>query len=107
MPKITRKTTIEYKSNTEPFVGLPTYQREFVAHRQEPVVSCKPKFEMLQSTAPLESETSYRTEYRAHPLEPKPAKQETTYARCQMPLDNLTTQKRDYTSKPYCEFMVV
>jgi hypothetical protein len=62
-----------YQPNDAPFEGLPTYQKDYIGHRQAPVQSMKPADTGYRSDAPFEDGTEYRHEYLKKTVSPCPA----------------------------------
>lgn len=73
-----------------------TFTRDFQYSYEPPRKSLKPSNTAHTSDAPLDDKTGYRTAYIEYPLPPKFQKEKEQYCPPQVPLDGLTTFKRDF-----------
>lgn len=76
--------------------GESTFSRDFRYSYEPPRKSLKPANAAHTSDAPLDDKTGYRTSYIEYPLPPKYQKEKEQYSVPQVPLDDLTTFKRDF-----------
>jgi hypothetical protein len=88
-----------YVQSGDPFVGDSTYVNDFKRHNQAPPKPIKPENSALNSGDPFDDRTGYREDYIRHSLPPKFNRQREEYQLNKVPLDSLTTNKRDYTPK--------
>lgn len=88
-----------YVPSSDPFGGDSTYVNDYKRHNQAPRSAIKPDNTALQSTDPFDDRTGYREDYIKHSLPPKYQRPKDEYIQNGMPLDSLTTNRRDFTPK--------
>lgn len=89
----------EYRPISAPFEGASHYHTDYKGHRMTPTRSLKPVERPVQSDQPFDGTTGYKQEYIKHPLPPKYHREMPQYEPNKVPLDGLSTQKRDFTPK--------
>lgn len=88
-----------YRPSSQPFEGLPTYQKDYIKHAQAMRCSLKPAETARQSDQPFDDRTGYRDEYVQHPMAERYQKEKPKYAPNAAKLDDLSNYKKDYTPK--------
>lgn len=88
-----------YVPSSDAFGGDSTYVNDFKRHNQAPRQPIKPDNNSKGSGDPFDDRTGYREDYIRHNLPPKFNRQREEYTLNKVPLDSLTTNKRDYTAK--------
>ena len=81
---------------------MASYKRDYIPHCQAPTKGYKPLVSFMQSVDPLSQDTDYRQSYVNHPLEPKVKKEKPCFVQSRVPLDSLTTHRKEYTPKEIC-----
>jgi hypothetical protein len=72
---------------------------DFKKHNQAPRSAIKPDNAALSSTTPFDDRTGYRDDYIKHSLPTKYNRPREEYQQNKVPLDSLTTMRRDFTAK--------
>jgi hypothetical protein len=88
-----------YIPSNDPFGGDSTYVNDFKRHSQAPRTAIRPDNSTLQSTDPFPDRTGYREDYIKHSLPSKYNRPKDEYMPNKIPLDSMTTSKRDFTPK--------
>lgn len=88
-----------YVTSHDPFNGNSTYVQDFKRHNQAPVKPIKPDNAALQSTDPFNDRTGYREDFVRHDMPTKFSRPKDEYQPNKIPLDSLTTMRRDFTAK--------
>ncbi len=88
-----------YVPSSDPFGGDSTYVNDFKRHNQAPRSAIKPDNRALHSDQPFDDRTGYRDDYIKHNLPSKYNRPKDEYQPNKVPLDSLTTNRRDYTGK--------
>ena len=83
----------------DPFGGDSTYVNDFKKHSQAPRSAIKPDNSALQSNQPFDDRTSNREDYIRHNLPNKYNRPKEEYAPNKIPVESLTTNRRDFTPK--------
>lgn len=86
------------------FDGEPIYRREYVPKNMKPPEAIKPLCELKLSNAPFKGDTNYRTEFVPHEIEPRLPIKPALLSRPKAPFEKLTTNRKDYTAKEFCEW---
>ncbi|XP_041370457.1 stabilizer of axonemal microtubules 2-like isoform X2 [Gigantopelta aegis] len=83
------------------FRGISTFTNDYKRYFcQPPRQSMKPKEAVKVSDSPFDSATGYRDAYIKHPLQAKFSKPQEVYRPSGIPLDGMTTFKKDYQGCP-------
>lgn len=88
-----------YVSSADPFNGDTTYFKDFQRYNQAPVKPIKPDNGTLQSNDPFNDRTGYREDFVKHDLPAKYSRPKDDYQPNKIPLDSMTTMRRDFTAK--------
>jgi len=88
-----------YQPSEAPFNGSTTYYNDFKKHGGQPAKAIRPDQSAFQSQDPFDDRTGYREDYIKHALPEKQARQRDEYTPNKIPLDGLTTMRRDFTPK--------
>lgn len=83
------------------FDGQPIYRSEFTPKCIEKPISFKPMNQVL-SSGPFKGDSSYRTDFVPQPIELKPPPEVATYQKTRVPFENMTTNRKDFTTKDWC-----
>lgn len=83
----------------EPFAGDSTYVKDFIRHSQAPRTAIRPDNTPLASTDPFDDRTGYRQDYIKHALPSKYQRPKDEYQQNKVPLESMTTNRRDFTPK--------
>ena len=83
----------------DPFGGASTYVDDYKKYSQAPRAAIKPDNTAYQSSEPFPDKTGYRDDYIRHNLPTKFHKPKDEYSPNKVPLENMTTSKRDFTPK--------
>ncbi len=84
-----------------PFGGNSTMKTDYVPYDERPVKPLKPEDRVTRSTEPFADLTDYKESYIKHPLESRKPKERQPWQPTGVPLEGMTTFKRDYTQKPF------
>ncbi|CAH8856024.1 unnamed protein product [Trichobilharzia szidati] len=90
------------KSQLPKFDAQPTYRQEYIPHCMQKTESFKPVNLPKVYDEPFKGDTIYRTEYVTQPIQPKTPPKPQTIAKSTVPLDTLTTFRKDFTPKEIC-----
>lgn len=88
-----------YQPSNEPFNANTTYYNDFKKHGGAPAKAIRPDQSAFQSQDPFDDRTGYREDYIKHNLPDKYARPREEYSPNKIPLDSLTTMRRDFTAK--------
>ncbi|VDQ03646.1 unnamed protein product [Trichobilharzia regenti] len=91
------------KSQLPKFDAQPTYRQEYIPHCMQKTESFKPVHLPKVYDEPFKGDTIYRTEYVTPPMKPKTPPKPQTIAKSSVPLDTLTTFRKDFTPKDICK----
>ncbi len=80
------------------FAGESTYVYDYKRHNQAPVKPIRPDQGVVQS-GEFDDRTGYREDYIKHNLPAKYQRQKDEYQPNKIPLDSMTTMRRDFTAK--------
>jgi hypothetical protein len=87
-----------YVPSSEAFGGDSTYYNDYKKHNQAPRGLIRPDHTVPQS-GEFDDRTGYRDDYVKHQMPGKYQRPRDEYQPNKIPLDGLTTNKRDYTAK--------
>jgi hypothetical protein len=85
--------------SNEAFAGDSTYVKDFIKHSQAPRSAIKPDHGPLGSNEPFDDRTGYRQDFIKHAMPAKFERAKNEYAQNKVPLENMTTNRRDFTAK--------
>lgn len=89
----------QWNPPTEKFGGQSSMKTDFIAYNERPPAPCKPTAGAFHSEAPFAGSTDYKDSYIKHPLESRFQKEKAVWQPTGVPIDSLTTFKRDFTPK--------
>ncbi|VDP94330.1 unnamed protein product [Echinostoma caproni] len=104
LPPIVSYKPTENRPTPAKFDGEPIYRREYVPKCIARVETFKPDNELKLSNAPFIGDTNYRTEFVPREIEPREEKKPTLLVRPKVPFETLTTNRKDFTAKEWCEY---
>jgi hypothetical protein len=87
-----------YVPSNEAFAGESTYLYDFKKHNQAPVKPIRPDQTAMQSGL-FDDRTGYREDYIKHHIPDKYNRPREEYMPNKIPLDSMTTNRRDFTAK--------
>lgn len=82
-----------------PFDGSTNYKLDFVGHQAQMTKSMRPLERGLKSTDPFDDSTVYKDNFKVYPLEAKQLKEKVQWEPNSIPLDDLSSYKKDFTAK--------
>ncbi|KAL8613441.1 hypothetical protein ACOMHN_057160 [Nucella lapillus] len=82
------------------FEGQSTFQRDYRRYNERPRELIRPQNAAVNSDTPFDGTTGYRVNYVPHPLGARFVKEREKYKPTGVPIDDLTTFKRDYRGEP-------
>ncbi|XP_076443328.1 stabilizer of axonemal microtubules 2-like [Babylonia areolata] len=82
------------------FGGESTFQHDYKRYNERPRPPMKPHNATAVSDSPFDGTTGYRVDYVPHPLGARFVKEKEKYKPSGVPMDGLTTFKRDYRGDP-------
>lgn len=88
-----------YTPSSEKFGGASTYGGDFHKHSQAPRTPIRPDNNAIRSNEPFADKTSNRQDYVKFEMQPVYKKPKDPFVQNMIPMDNLTTNRRDYTAK--------
>ncbi len=88
-----------YIPSSEKFGGDSTYVGDFQKYQQAPRAPIRPDQTAMRSNEPFADKTSNREDYRKFDLQPVFKKSKDPYVKNTIPMDNMTTNRRDFTNK--------
>lgn len=88
-----------YIPSTEKFGGDSTYGGDFQKHYQPPRTPIRPDNTAMMSTEPFADKTSNRVDYIKFEVQPVYKKPKDPFVQNAIPMDNMTTNRRDFTAK--------
>jgi hypothetical protein len=88
-----------YVAPVDKFGGNSTYERDYIGHSQIPRSMIRPDPAAVLSNEPFDDRTGYRQDFIQHVIPQKYNKPKDEYQQNKHPLENLTTNRRDFTPK--------
>lgn len=88
-----------YQPSSDPFNSNTTYVNDFRKHSQAPTKPIRPDNAAFQSGDPFDDRTGYREDYIKHNMPAKYNRPKEEYQPNKIPLDSMTTMRRDFTAK--------
>ena len=86
-----------YQPSDAPFDANTTYYNDFKKHAGAAAKAIRPDQTAFQSGDPFDDRTGYREDYIKHNLPEKYSRPREEYAANKIPLDAMTTMRRDFT----------
>jgi hypothetical protein len=93
------KADNHYSPPTAPFDDKTNYNTDFIPKQQAPRESMRPNEAALRSDMPFDDATEHNQKFVRHPLQAREPRKEVSYEPNTAPLDDLTTNRRDFTPK--------
>ncbi len=81
------------------FAGDSTYVKDYIKHSQAPRSALRPDQAPISSNEPFDDRTGYRQDYIKHAMPAKFERPKNEYTQNKIPLENMTTNRRDFTAK--------
>ncbi|OBS68066.1 hypothetical protein A6R68_03394 [Neotoma lepida] len=85
-----------YRPESSWFESRTTHQDDYAVKGLVTTVSCKPPGHLKLYNVPLEDLTNYKMSYVPHPVEKRFVREPEKFRPCDIPFENLTTQKESY-----------